>query len=120
MCEDEHETIRDEAAAIISRYGYRPNQAHCAIEAKPPVAWNKGKACEYILKKQFGNKWRNNVKVIASGDDTTDEDSFEFLQGAGITFRVTEDPLLKTKATYKIPSTKSVTTLLEWIDRKFN
>lgn len=30
------------ASQIISKYGYVPNPAHAAIEAKPPVQWNKG------------------------------------------------------------------------------
>lgn len=28
---------------MIESYGLLANQAHCAIEAKPPVQWNKGK-----------------------------------------------------------------------------
>lgn len=120
MPEDQHEQIRDEAKAIIEKAGYRANQAHCAIEAKPPVHWHKGKAAEYILSHNFGDDWRKTTKVVFAGDDTTDEDVFELLQGVGVTFRVTKDPNLPTKATYRVPSTKSVTTLLNWIDRKFS
>lgn len=120
MPEDQHDIIRDEARAIIEGFSYRANQAHCAIEAKPPVLWNKGKAAEYILNHTFGNHWRRTSKVVFAGDDTTDEDVFQLLQGVGVTFRVTKDPNLITFATYKIPSTQSVTTLLQWIDKKFS
>lgn len=118
--EDQHDLIRNEASNIIKGYGYRPNQAHCAIEAKPPVPWHKGKAAEYILNHQFGDDWRSKVKVVFAGDDTTDEDVFELLQGIGVTFRITKDQELKTMATFKLPSTESVTKLLQWIEKKFS
>lgn len=117
--EDQHELIRNKAKQIIESYGYHANQAHCAIEAKPPVHWHKGKAAEYILAHNFGENWRKTVKAVFAGDDTTDEDVFELLQGIGVTFRVTKDPNLVTKATFKVPSTKSVTKLLQWINMKF-
>lgn len=120
MPEDQHEKIRDEARQIIIKYKYRANQAHCAIEAKPDVVWNKGKAAEYILDHEFGKNWRNEKKVIFAGDDTTDEDVCELLQNVGVSFRVTQDPNIITKATYKIPSTNSVTKLLQWIENRFN
>lgn len=30
------------ATKIITQYGYKPVQAHTAIEIKPPVNWSKG------------------------------------------------------------------------------
>ena len=119
MPEDQHETIRAEAKAIIEGFKYRANQAHCAIEAKPPVLWHKGKAAEYIMNHNFGNDWRSSKKVLFAGDDQTDEDVFELLQEIGVTFRITKDQELNTKATYKVPSTKSVTMLLQWIEANF-
>lgn len=120
MPEDQQEAIGNEAREIIEGFGYRANQAHCAIEAKPPVQWNKGKAAEYILSQNFGASWRESIKVIFAGDDTTDEDVFELLRGTGVTFRVTKDKNLETKATYKVPSTESITSILKWIEIKFS
>lgn len=120
VCEDQHSTIRQEAIDIIKSFGYKANQAHCAIEAKPPVEWNKGKAADYILRHEFGDNWSSEVKTIFAGDDTTDEDVCELLTGVGVSFRVTADPNVSTKATHKVPSTESVTHLLQWIDRKFS
>lgn len=37
-----HEKLNKEAIEIITSFGYIANQAHCAVEAKPPVHWNKG------------------------------------------------------------------------------
>jgi trehalose-phosphatase len=119
MPETEYETINKEAKEIIESFGYRANQAHCAVEAKPPVQWNKGKAAGYILSHTFGKDWRQTKKVVFAGDDTTDEDVCELLQGSGISFRVTKDPALETKATYKVPSTESITKLLQWIEKRF-
>lgn len=118
--ENQHDLIRDEVSKIILGYGYRANQAHCAIEAKPPVSWHKGKAAEYILNHNFGEDWRTTVRILFAGDDTTDEDVFDLLQGTGVTFRVTKDIELITKATFKVPSTESVTKLLQWVEKKFS
>lgn len=67
------------ASNIIERYGYIPNQAHSAIEARPPVQWNKGEAALYILREEFGVNWSEKVKVIFAGDDTTDEDAMKVI-----------------------------------------
>lgn len=163
MPEDEHDAINKEATEIIKAHGYRANQAHCAVEAKPPVVWNKGKAAEYILNHQFGEDWRNKIhvsdfvrfrhkyliklniqlfrpfllemtqpvsfqksdtrkicqKVFILLSPLSDEDIFELLKGTGITFRVTKDLNIETKATYKVPSTQAVTKILQWLDKKF-
>jgi len=63
------------ATEICQKYGFRANQAHEAIEAKPPVNWNKGEAALYILKQKFGDNWAQKVSVVFAGDDTTDEDA---------------------------------------------
>lgn len=36
------------ATKLIESYGMVANQAHAAIEAKPPVRWNKGKFIDLI------------------------------------------------------------------------
>lgn len=32
----------EKATSLIESFGFKPFNAHCAIEAKPPVLWNKG------------------------------------------------------------------------------
>lgn len=39
---EEQETLKEKAKEIIESHGHKANPAHCAIEAKPPVQWNKG------------------------------------------------------------------------------
>lgn len=72
---DIKEPQKQVAIKIIEAHGFRANQAHEAIEAKPPVNWNKGEAAMFILNHQFGENWSDKVKVIFAGDDTTDEDA---------------------------------------------
>lgn len=38
----DQESYRRRASDIIQSYGFVPNAAHAAVEAKPPVVWNKG------------------------------------------------------------------------------
>ncbi|CAG2058458.1 unnamed protein product [Timema podura] len=66
-----------EAKKMIKDAGFIAGQAHCAIEAKPPVEWNKGRASLYILRTQFGVDWSERIRIIYVGDDTTDEDAMQ-------------------------------------------
>lgn len=65
------------AQQLIQECGFKAGQAHCAIEAKPPVLWNKGRASIYILRTAFGLDWSERVRIIYAGDDVTDEDAMQ-------------------------------------------
>lgn len=114
-----HKELSHKATEIIQRMGFRPSPAHMAVEAKPPMQWNKGYAAEYILKHKFGEQWQEKAFVLFMGDDTTDEDVMKVLKGRSLTFRVTSDPNLESAATYKIPNTKAVTDVLSQIKKRF-
>ncbi|XP_049314526.1 uncharacterized protein LOC105228751 [Bactrocera dorsalis] len=117
---DSAEHYRQAAKAIIESHGFRANQAHMAVEAKPPVNWNKGEAALLILKNQFGDDWAKNIKVIFAGDDNTDEDAMRLLQGSGISFRVSTDPNIQTYADFRLASQGVVEDLLTWISITYN
>lgn len=117
--EIEQEAYKTRATTIIQSYGFLANSAHAAVEAKPPVVWNKGVAALYILREKFGNHWPEEVKVIFAGDDTTDEDAMRALKGVGLTFRISSLPEIETNADYRIPSTEFVTAILQWIQHHF-
>lgn len=40
--ENDQESYKTRAMNIIESYGFLANPAHAAVEAKPPVVWNKG------------------------------------------------------------------------------
>ncbi|XP_004536200.1 probable trehalose-phosphate phosphatase C [Ceratitis capitata] len=111
--------LKNAARQIIESHGFRANQAHMAVEAKPPVNWNKGEAALLILKNQFGINWSQKIKVIFAGDDTTDEDAMRLLQGSGISFRVSADPDLETYADFRLARQSVVEDLLTWINNVY-
>ncbi|XP_031623221.1 trehalose-phosphate phosphatase B-like isoform X2 [Contarinia nasturtii] len=118
--EIEQPTYKSQATSIIQSYGFIANPAHAAVEAKPPVVWNKGEAALYILRAEFGDDWSNKVKVIFAGDDTTDEDAMHALKGAGLSFRVSSRPEIETNADYRVPSTKTISLILQWLQDTMN
>ncbi|MBW2286715.1 MAG: bifunctional alpha,alpha-trehalose-phosphate synthase (UDP-forming)/trehalose-phosphatase [Deltaproteobacteria bacterium] len=114
--QNREELIRD-AHRIINEAGYQARDAHHAVEARPPIGWDKGRAVLHILRSLYGPAWSEHVRVIYVGDDHTDEDAFRFLAGLAMTFRVgsADTP---TAATRRLPNVEAVRTLLEWLARR--
>ncbi|KAF5294009.1 hypothetical protein FQA39_LY13563 [Lamprigera yunnana] len=109
--------LEAQAKQLIEEAGFKAAKAHCALEAKPPVEWNKGRASIYILRTAFGLDWSERIRIIYVGDDVTDEDAMLALKGMAATFRVTSSAITKTSAERRLPSTDSVLTLLKWVER---
>jgi trehalose-phosphatase len=104
----------NEVRTIIQQHGYQARDAHCAVEARPPIGWDKGRAVLHILRSRYGPSWSEDVRVIYVGDDRTDEDAFRFLAGLSTTIRVgsADEP---TAALRRLPDVEAVRALLEWI-----
>jgi Trehalose-6-phosphatase len=69
--------IVPQACKLIESHGFKVGVSHCAVEARPPVAWNKGRASIYILRTAFGYDWSESIRIIYAGDDVTDEDAMQ-------------------------------------------
>jgi trehalose 6-phosphate synthase/phosphatase len=115
--ENRRAVLVEEARTIIHAAGYQVRGAHCAVEARPPIGWDKGRAVLHILRHRYGPSWSEDVRVVYVGDDQTDEDAFRILAGLAITFRVgsADTP---TAAGRRLPDVNAVGALLEWLGRR--
>jgi trehalose 6-phosphate phosphatase len=52
-------------------------------EVRPNVPWHKGKAVKFIMKRYAKNGRQSGLLPIYVGDDLTDEDAFEVIEGYG-------------------------------------
>jgi trehalose 6-phosphate synthase/phosphatase len=111
---DRHADIAERAHKTIREAGFQARDAICAVEARPPIGWDKGRAVLHLLRERHGPDWSERYRVVYVGDDDTDEDAFRLLLGLGVTFRVgrAERPTL---ATRRLPNLEAVETLLRWI-----
>jgi trehalose 6-phosphate synthase/phosphatase len=112
--ENRRSALVDEAREIINDRGYLARDAHCAVEARPPIGWDKGRAVLHILRERYGPAWSEQVRVVYVGDDQTDEDAFRFLAGLAITFRVGSADTL-TAASRRLSDVRAVQALIEWL-----
>ncbi|XP_023942455.2 uncharacterized protein LOC112048975 [Bicyclus anynana] len=112
--------LAEVARQLITDAGFEAAPAHCAIEARPPVEWNKGRASIYILRTAFGLDWSERIRIIYAGDDVTDEDAMLALQGLAATFRIASSTITKTSAERRLSSTDSVLAMLKWVERHFS
>ena len=110
----EHERFAHEARERIQAAGFQAWDAQCAVEARPPIGWDKGHAVLHILRERYGPAWSEHVRTIYAGDDRTDEDAFRVLSGLGITFRVGASDA-PTEAARELANVDSVRALLEWL-----
>jgi trehalose 6-phosphate synthase/phosphatase len=102
------------ATEIISKAGFQAREAHRAVEARPPIGWDKGRAVLHVLRSRYGPSWPENVRVIYIGDDHTDEDAFRILAGMAMTFRVGPADTL-TLARRRLSGVEAVTAVLRWL-----
>ncbi len=110
----------EKAKKMIAEAGFKVGLAHCALECKPKIAWDKGRASIYILRTAFGVDWAERIRILFAGDDVTDEDAIIALKGMSYTFRICSNHMTKTAADRRLPSTDSVLTLLKWVERHMN
>lgn len=84
------------------------------LEIRPRVPWDKGAAARWILRRTFGEDWPSKVCAIYLGDDRTDEDAFQALDGA-VTVKV--GPPAPTAARYGLRDPGQVVEFLRLLAR---
>ena len=87
------------------------------IELQPDIDWNKGKAVLWLMKKL--NMKDNNVLPVYIGDDLTDEDAFDALDGIGPGILV-GDHGHKTKAQYLLHNVNEVEEFMKKVIKNSN
>ena len=55
------------AKELISGAGFRVGSAHCAVECRPTVDWDKGRAALHILTQVFGTQWFHRYTTTSLG-----------------------------------------------------
>lgn len=83
--------------------GFRVTEGKKVIEVRPNVPWSKGTAVQCVLSLL---KREKRTCIIYIGDDATDEDAFQALNGTGITVVVGRKK--KTHASYWVRNPKEV------------
>ena len=74
-----HRAVRRCLAPWVQRGAVRLTTGKRVIEVRPPVAWNKGHAAEYLMRMLRMPAGR----VLYMGDDRTDEDAFRVVNRRG-------------------------------------
>lgn len=108
--------IVERASEIFHKAGFQPHYAHMAIEAKPPVTWDQGRASIHILRTMYGVDWSERVRIIYAGC----EDAMMALQGIACTFRVDSSPTVRTAADFRLAGPDEVLTMLRWVEKQMN
>jgi trehalose 6-phosphate synthase/phosphatase len=103
--------------AIIRDAGFQARDAHAAVEARPPIGWDKGQAVLHILRHRYGATWGERIRVMYVGDDDTDEDAMRTLAGLALTVRV-GSPERPTRASHRLADVQSVLALVQWLARR--
>jgi len=111
---EEQAHAAEEARRIINEFGFQARDAKMAVEARPPIGWDKGQAVLHVLRSRYGPSWSEHVRVVYVGDDHTDEDAFRLLEGLAVTFRVgrADEP---TAAAHRLGRVEDVHELLAWL-----
>nr|ALE32749.1 trehalose-6-phosphate synthase 1 [Blattella germanica] len=113
---NQREELVNKAIEIFEKAGFEPHEAHMAIEAKPPVKWDQGRACIHILRTMYGADWSERVRIVYAGTEA----AMEALSGIACTFRVDSSPTVRTAANFRLEGPDAVLTMLKWIEKQMN
>ncbi len=106
--------LKNKFLSLVEKYNFgniETIEGDNVIEVRP-TKWNKGDAVKVYLKRKSNT---NSIFPIYIGDDTTDEDAFQYLNQKGLTIYVKNDSNLKTNASYWIKNPEDVIRFLSMI-----
>jgi trehalose 6-phosphate phosphatase len=105
------ELVRDAVRSSCNDIaGLKVTEGKKLIEVRPDVAWDKGRAVEFLVASLLNG---SAAPVLFIGDDVTDEDGFRAIAGRGAGILVAEPTAAtQTAASYYLSSTDEVTVLL--------
>lgn len=112
--------IVQKAVDTFIQNGFQPQKAPMALEARPEVKWDRGRASIHILRTTYGVDWSERVRVIYAGDDPSDEEAMQALSGIACTFKVSSMPSTRTSANYRLRSPDEVLLMLQWIQKRLS
>lgn len=113
------ESIVKKATEIFIEAGFEPHKGNMAIEAKPAVRWDQGRASIHILRTTYGVDWSERVRVIYAGN----EDAMLALNGIACTFRVVDSSsaaMIHTAANFRLSGPDAVLTMLRWVEKQMH
>ncbi|MFN3467360.1 MAG: trehalose-phosphatase, partial [Candidatus Brocadiales bacterium] len=102
----------------LSRKEIKVNGGKKVLEVRPPVAWDKGKATLWVLKRYKVHLETNSILPVCFGDDCTDESAFKAVGDNGVTIFV-GSANSNTAARLFLKSPKEVGKFLERLVRTF-
>jgi trehalose 6-phosphate phosphatase len=119
---EERQRVKEIVDEVLAEHpdGLKVTPGKMVYEVQPKIEWDKGKAVLYLL--EALDLDREDVVPIYLGDDITDEDAFEALEGRGVGIFVgrADDPEVSgrtTSADYVLHSTQEVERFLDTLAR---
>lgn len=115
----EWEKLAKRVGSVLEEYPkLRLTHGRKVLEIRPAIAWDKGKALNFLLH-SLGYANSNTVCPVYIGDDKTDEDAFKVLKESGKGFGIVVSKLPRdTHATYSLQEPAEVmlflNRLVEW------
>ncbi|VFQ70151.1 unnamed protein product [Cuscuta campestris] len=113
------EKLAKRVASVLEEYPkLRLTHGRKVLEVRPAIAWDKGKALNFLLQ-SLGYANSNTVCPVYIGDDKTDEDAFKVLKESGKGFGIVVSKVPRdTHATYSLQEPSEVMhflhRLVEW------
>lgn len=117
--ENEWENLAKRVRSVLEEYPkLKLTHGRKVLEIRPTIAWDKGKALNFLLQ-SLGYANSNTVFPVYIGDDKTDEDAFKVLKDRGQGFGIIVSKLPRdTLATYSLQEPSEVMfflhRLVEW------